>query len=97
MKHFLKLSQVASIFVDSKFLPVLLPAAQEVGLDASKIYIGNGSAPGRRTIHELISHVLTKSIPFVGIKPAKKDTLAYLVFSSGTSGLPKGLSTLGCH
>jgi long-subunit acyl-CoA synthetase (AMP-forming) len=38
----------------------------------------------------IIQDVRKRKVPTVGIRPAGKDTLAYLVFSSGTSGLPKG-------
>jgi len=35
--------------------------------------------------------VRNKKIPPVDIRTATKDTLAYLIFSSGTSGLPKAV------
>jgi long-subunit acyl-CoA synthetase (AMP-forming) len=45
---------------------------------------------GRKSFSELIADVQTKGIPAVAVRPAAKNTLAYLVFSSGTTGLPKG-------
>jgi long-subunit acyl-CoA synthetase (AMP-forming) len=36
----------------------------------------------------------TRKMYEVAVKKANKDTLAYLVFSSGTSGLPKGAHLL---
>lgn len=91
LKHALNLSKATSLVVDAKFLPIVLPAAQEAGIDPSKVYVGVGHAKGRRSIDDLVSSVRAQGSPFVGVKPAKKDTLAYLVFSSGTSGLPKAV------
>jgi acyl-coenzyme A synthetase/AMP-(fatty) acid ligase len=36
----------------------------------------------------MIDNVNAKEV--IPVKPVTRDTLAYLVFSSGTSGLPKG-------
>ncbi|KAF6747808.1 amp dependent CoA ligase [Ephemerocybe angulata] len=91
LKHALTLSQATHLVVDAKFLPTLIPVAQEIGFDLNRIFIAAGTAPGRRSLDDLVNNVRSKAIPFVGIKPAKKDTLAYLVFSSGTSGLPKAV------
>ncbi|RXW14327.1 hypothetical protein EST38_g11522 [Candolleomyces aberdarensis] len=91
LKHALTLSQVTRLFVDAKYLPLVIPVAQEIGFDLNRIFVGTGKASGRKSINDLVNHVRTKSLPFIGIKPAKKNTLAYLVFSSGTSGLPKAV------
>ncbi|TFK27568.1 amp dependent CoA ligase [Coprinopsis marcescibilis] len=91
LKHALTLSKATSLFVDAKFLPIVLPVAKEVGMDLSRIFVGRGNAPGRKSIVDLVNDVRAKSVPFIGIRPATKDTLAYLVFSSGTSGLPKAV------
>ncbi|TEB20120.1 acetyl-CoA synthetase-like protein [Coprinellus micaceus] len=91
LKHALTLSQASHLVVDEKFLPVALQVSAEIGLDATKIYVGCGNADGRRSIEDFVRHVRSKSIPFIGVRPAKRDTLAYLVFSSGTSGLPKAV------
>lgn len=71
---------------------MLLPVAKKAGIPSSKIYILGGKAKGRKSFAELIDDSITRRIPDVSPRPVKKDTLAYLVFSSGTSGLPKGLS-----
>ena len=90
LKHALTLSKATRLFVDAKFLKNVLSVAKEVGIDLNKIHLIKGEAEGRRSIRSIIRDVRNKQIPPVDIRPAGKDTLAYLIFSSGTSGLPKG-------
>lgn len=91
LKHALTLSKATSLFVDAKFLPAVLPVAKEVGLPLNKIFVLTGRAKGRKSLSDLVKDVRAKSIPTVAVRQANKDTLAYLVFSSGTSGLPKAV------
>lgn len=93
-KHALTLSKATRLFVNSKLLPVVIPVAKEVGFPLEKIYILEGHAKGRRTFSGMINEVRYKAISPVSVRPVKNDTLAYLVFSSGTSGLPKGTEIL---
>ena len=65
-------------------------AAKEVGLPDGHIYTLEGSVKGRRSFSDMINQVRKDFKSRIDIRPAGKDTLAYLVFSSGTSGLPKG-------
>lgn len=90
LKHALTLSKPTRLFVDAKFLKNVLPVAKEIGMDLNKIYLIKGEAKGRRSIQSIIRDARNKQIHPVDIRPAAKDTLAYLIFSSGTSGLPKG-------
>ena len=57
----------------------------------SKIYVLDKHSKFRKGFGDLLDDARMKSIPTVSARPAAKDTLAYLVFSSGTTGLPKGL------
>jgi acyl-coenzyme A synthetase/AMP-(fatty) acid ligase len=61
-----------------------------LGIPSSKVYVLGGKAKGRKSFSELVANAQTKSIPAIAVRPAAKDTLAYLVFSSGTTGPPKG-------
>jgi acyl-CoA synthetase (AMP-forming)/AMP-acid ligase II len=98
LKHALTLSKPTRLFVDAKFLKNVLSVAKEIGMDLNKIHlIKGGEAEGRRSIRSIIRDVRNKQIPPVDIRPAAKDTLAYLIFSSGTSGLPKGNLNLLYH
>ena len=90
LKHALTLTKVTRLFVDAKFLKNVLPVAKEIGMDLDRIYLMKGKVEGRRSIRSIINDTRNKQIPPVDVRPASKDTLAYLIFSSGTSGLPKG-------
>ena len=93
LKHALKLAKLTRLFVDAKFLKAVLPVAKEVGLSEDRIYLmkETGASKKLKTLRGIIQDVRKRKVPLVDIRPADKDTLAYLVFSSGTSGLPKGL------
>jgi len=91
LKHALTLSKATRLFVDAKFLKNVLPVAKEIGMDLNKIHLIKGEAEGRRNIRRIIRDARNMKIPPVHIRPATKDTLAYLIFSSGTSGLPKAV------
>lgn len=49
-----------------------------------------GHVAGYKTLSDMIDRVHIEKIPTVAVRAATKDTLSYLMFSSGTSGLPKG-------
>lgn len=74
----------------AKLLSHVLPVAKEVGLRLDNIFILDGHVKGRMNFDDFVRLAQSKRIPRVAVRPAKKNTLAYLVFSSGTSGLPKG-------
>jgi long-subunit acyl-CoA synthetase (AMP-forming) len=79
--------------VDAKLLKNVLVAIQdaEVHITPDKIYILSGQAVnGRKSFTQMIDCVKRRKVPLEPVRPAKEDTLAYLVMSSGTTGLPKG-------
>jgi acyl-coenzyme A synthetase/AMP-(fatty) acid ligase len=71
----------------------VLPVAKELSLSEDRIYLmkETGASKKLKTFRGIIQNVRKRKVPLVDIRPAGKDTLAYLVFSSGTSGLPKGM------
>lgn len=93
LAHAMRTSKPTKLFVEPALLPNALKAAKEVGLPESAIYILEGKVEGKTSFEDLIHGVRTRGTPRVPVRPAHKNTLAYLVFSSGTSGLPKGMSS----
>ncbi|KAJ7194234.1 hypothetical protein GGX14DRAFT_476663 [Mycena pura] len=93
--HALKTTRATRLFVDAKLLKNALSAIEdpEVHLTPDKIYILSGSpAKGRKSFGQMVDTVRRKKVPPEPVRPATKDTLAYLVMSSGTSGLPKAVA-----
>ncbi|KAG2123813.1 hypothetical protein DEU56DRAFT_43630 [Suillus clintonianus] len=86
-KHANSLAQATTIFAS----PSLLPLALTSGLPADRIYILEGKCDGYTSYDQLVSSARKSCIPREPVRDANKDTLAYLVFSSGTSGPPKAL------
>jgi len=84
-KHTTSVAQPTRIFAS----PSLLTLALTSGLPADRIYILEGENKGHTSYDQLVSSVRKNGIPRVPVRHATKDTLAYMVFSSGTSGLPK--------
>lgn len=92
LKHALSLGQATRLFVAPQYISRVVPVAAELGLSRDKIYLMNQDIQGQTSIDSLIKHVNSKKIPEERVRIVPKDTLGYLVFSSGTSGLPKGTS-----
>ncbi|KAK0204602.1 hypothetical protein DFS33DRAFT_1373337 [Desarmillaria ectypa] len=92
LAHALKLAKVTTVFVQAHLFPLVSSQAKEAGLSRKKIFILGGRVRGHKSLSDMISHVKV-NIPVYEnkVRPTRKDTLAYLVFSSGTSGLPKAV------
>jgi len=91
LRHCLKTSNANHVFVHANLLPVALSVCHDLGFPKDHIYILEGNAPhGFRSFDGMIARAKEQSVSRVPIKQAKKNTLAYMVFSSGTTGLPKG-------
>ncbi|KAG1854468.1 hypothetical protein DFJ58DRAFT_683981 [Suillus subalutaceus] len=73
--------------------PSLLQLALTSGLPADRIYLLEGEDKGYTSYDQLISSARKSAIPRLPVRHATKDTLAYLIYSSGTSGPPKAVMT----
>ncbi|KAJ3484237.1 hypothetical protein NLI96_g5759 [Meripilus lineatus] len=91
LAHALRVSGATRLFVQPSVLSRVQAAAREVGLPDDRIHILEGHDFERKSLEDLIYDARLRSIPRVPIRPAKQNTLAYLIFSSGTSGLPKAV------
>ncbi|KAF7293339.1 hypothetical protein MKEN_01463900 [Mycena kentingensis (nom. inval.)] len=92
--HGLKLTKATRLFVDAKLLKNVLAAIEDpdVHISPENVYVLAGTAPkGRKSFAGMVQSVQRKKVDVEGVRPASRDTLAYLVMSSGTSGLPKAV------
>lgn len=96
LKHALELSRCTRLFVNARLIPAVLPVAKKVGIPSNRIYVLGGYVKGQKSFSDMIGDAQTNNMPFVSTRPAVKDTLAYLIFSSGTTGLPKGPCHVQC-
>ncbi|KII90717.1 hypothetical protein PLICRDRAFT_174091 [Plicaturopsis crispa FD-325 SS-3] len=91
LRHAVGLSKATHLFVQPKLLGRALKVATELGVPGNNIYTLGGEVKGRKSFSGLIENVRTSHLTRLPVRPATKDTLAYLVFSSGTSGPPKAV------
>ncbi|KAF8581025.1 acetyl-CoA synthetase-like protein [Ramaria rubella] len=94
LAHYLEKSKATHIFVEQKLLSTFMNFAREAGFPEDHIYILQGSSPSvprLRHFDPLIEHIRHNNVPREPVREAGKDTPAYIVFSSGTSGLPKAV------
>ena len=86
----MKLSSITCLFASEQLYPHAVAVAKETGLPEEKIFILQGEASGKVSLPRLIEHVKARGLPKIATQTVQDDTLAYLIFSSGTTGLPKG-------
>jgi acyl-coenzyme A synthetase/AMP-(fatty) acid ligase len=84
----LKLTKATRLFVQDQLLPTVFQAAKNVGL--KNIYVLGQKIEELMTFEEMVEDARSRAIAPVSPRAVTKDTLAYLMFSSGTTGHPKG-------
>ncbi|KAA1476775.1 acetyl-CoA synthetase-like protein [Dentipellis sp. KUC8613] len=87
----MKLSGITRLFISPTLLSVALKAAQEADFPRDKIYVLQGSIRDMRSLDDMIQNVRVKGTPSASARAVSQDHLAYLSFSSGTTGLPKAV------
>ncbi|KAJ7878869.1 hypothetical protein B0H14DRAFT_2711162 [Mycena olivaceomarginata] len=92
--HALKLTKATRIFVDPKLLKNVVTAIEDpdVHITRDKVYIMSGpSVHGRKSFSQMVATIKCRRVALEPVRPATARTLAYLVMSSGTSGLPEAV------
>ena len=89
LKHLVKISRVGKVFTSPRNLESARIVAKEAGFSESDgIFILGGEVEGKRSFDGLVRSVKEPAKDYA--KSVDKDALAYLVFSGGTTGPPKG-------
>ena len=92
LRDLVRLSKAKAIFASPRNVKNARIVGKEAGFSASNgIFILEGKVEGERSFDDLVYSVKEPAEDCV--KPVDKDALAYLVFSSGTTGPPKGEAT----
>lgn len=84
----LKLTKPTQLFVQDQLILKFAPMAEKMGVKT--IYVLGQKINGLKSFEEMIEDARSRAMVPVSPYSAKKDTLACLVFSSGTTGPPKG-------
>ena len=89
LKHLAKVSKVKKVFTSLRNLDNARIVAKEAGFpEQDGIFILEGEARGKRSFDDLVRSVNEPAKNYA--KPVGGGALAYLIFSSGTTGPPKG-------
>jgi acyl-CoA synthetase (AMP-forming)/AMP-acid ligase II len=86
-EYALKLTKPTRVIVEDQLLPTLVSKIENIG--AENIYILGKKIEGFRNLEEIVEDARLRTMTPASPRPAKRDTLAYLVFSSGTTGFPR--------
>jgi acyl-coenzyme A synthetase/AMP-(fatty) acid ligase len=85
---------VTRIFVYPSMLGSTLIAAGDANLPQNLIYTFEGTVNGRSSLSDMIEDALVRKIQPVSPRSVEKDTVAYLLFSSGTTGEPQPVTLM---
>jgi acyl-CoA synthetase (AMP-forming)/AMP-acid ligase II len=89
LKYLARVSKVKKVFTSLQNLENARIVAREAGFSESDgVFVLEGEVKGNRSFDDLVRSVKEPAKDYA--KPVGRDALAYLVFSSGTTGLPKG-------
>ena len=86
-EYALKMTKPTRVIVQDQLFPTLVSMTENIGTE--NIYILGQKIDGFRNIEEMLEDARLRAMAPASPRPARGDTLAYLVFSSGTTGFPK--------
>jgi long-subunit acyl-CoA synthetase (AMP-forming) len=88
----LRLVNATRVFVNSRLISLVLPVAEKVGLSIDRIYVLGEGSDGQKTFGNVVEAFRHRDLETLSTqpRPVTRDTVAYFVCSSGTSGPPKG-------
>jgi long-subunit acyl-CoA synthetase (AMP-forming) len=92
MLALLKQTRVKTLFISPKRYDRSLEAVVASGISEERVFVLQGHVQGKTSVSDLINHTKLHGLLPVPTQPVRRDTLACIMFSSGTSRLPKGLS-----
>ena len=75
LKYALNLTKSTRLFVDEKFLPTVVPAATELGIDPNHIYFIKGNSKSRKSFWRINENVRRNKISRVDTRTATKKYL----------------------
>ena len=91
LNHIMNIIKPTCLFVQPELLDKAVKAATTADLSTNNIYVLEGCSEGRPSFQDLIGTIVSSKTSQEPIRSVTKDTIAYFIFSSGTSGLPKGM------
>lgn len=89
--HALRTIKPSRLFVHASLWEQAVSASSHLGISLDRLHVLEGHVEGKKNFGDMLEYARRCRVPKIQARPANKDTLAYLVFSSGTSGLPKAL------
>jgi acyl-coenzyme A synthetase/AMP-(fatty) acid ligase len=96
LRSLIEQSSITHLFVHPQFLDLALDAARAVGLLEEHIYVFGGEVLGRQSLSTMIDTVVARQTPAVKPRSVDKNTIAYLLFSSGTTGTSLEITWYPC-
>ncbi|KXN90937.1 putative 4-coumarate--CoA ligase 2 [Leucoagaricus sp. SymC.cos] len=91
LKHALKITKATRLFTTPQYMSKALPVAQELNIATKNVYTINGKLTGHESLDGLVDKAIRNGLLYGKPRLVPKDTLAFLFFSSGTTGLPKAV------
>lgn len=89
----LKQTNVKTLFISPKRYVQSQETLAAFSIPEERVFILQGHVEGKISLPDLINHVKLHGLLPVPTQPVRRDTLACIMFSSGTtSGIPKGSS-----